>query len=273
MDRLMLVLPGLPTLGFIALVVLVERLFPLHRDQRVWRTELRVDLVHYVVNSVIAGTALAVLLVPAMVLAAALVPAAVRARVAAAPLWAQLVALTLLSDLGIYVGHRLTHVVPWLWRFHAIHHSAREVDWLTATRTHPVDLVFLRAWMIVPGYALGIAGPVWALYTAYFAAQSLFLHANVRLRLGPLAVLYAGPEFHRWHHSDAPEARDKNFVTHFPWLDLLFGTLYLPRTGGPERYGTPDPVPSRYLRQLAYPFGADRRVGDHHVELVRDRRA
>ena len=69
-----------------------------------------------------------------------------------------------------------------------------------------------------------------------------------------MSVLYAGPEFHRWHHSREEEARDKNFVSHFPWIDLLFGTLYLPKTERPRRYGTRDAVAPSYLRQLAYPF-------------------
>jgi sterol desaturase/sphingolipid hydroxylase (fatty acid hydroxylase superfamily) len=238
-----------------ATCVVLERLVPLHRGQKIWRADVAADLTHYVVNSFIAGLALLVLLAPVMVLVAAMVPASLRAAVAAAPLWQQLVALTVVSDVGIYVGHRLTHVIPWLWRFHAIHHSATEVDWLTASRNHPVDLVFVRSWMLLPGYALGISGHAFGLYAAYFAAQSLFLHANVRLPLGPLSVVYAGPEYHRWHHSDAPEARDKNFVSHFPWLDLLFGTFYLPKGKRPERYGTPDPVRRGYLRHLVHPFG------------------
>src|SRR5262249_1891370 len=146
------------------------------------------------------------------------------------------------------------HEIPWLWRFHSIHHSAVEVDWLTATRNHPVDLIFTRAWTLLPGYALGFSGRAWGIYASYFVVQSIFLHANIRFRLGRPSYVYAGPEFHRWHHSDTDEARDKNFVSHFPWLDLLFGTLYLPQEHRPSAYGTRDMVPDGYLRHLAYPF-------------------
>src|ERR1051326_238222 len=133
-DLLRLLARGAPFL-------VLERLLPLHGRQKVWRSGVIADLAHYVVNSFILVAVLSVVLTPAMVLAAVVMPAGGRSAVAAEPVWVQFLALTLVSDLGIYVGHRLTHVVPWLWRFHAIHHSATEVDWLTTTRSHPVDQI------------------------------------------------------------------------------------------------------------------------------------
>jgi sterol desaturase/sphingolipid hydroxylase (fatty acid hydroxylase superfamily) len=245
-------LPIMAGLG--ALLVLVERLFPARDGQRLLRPQVGVDFAHYVVNSFVVVAGLGLVLMPAMVVVGAVVPGSVRAAVGAQRTWLQVLELTLVCDVAIYVAHRLTHVVPWLWRFHSIHHSATEVDWLTTTRSHPVDLAFTRGSMILAGFALGFSPRAWALYAIYFTAQSFFLHANVRLRLGPLSRLYAGPEFHRWHHSDAPEARDRNFVTHFPWLDLLFGTLYLPTGRRPDRYGVDDAIPAAYLGQLVHPF-------------------
>ena len=234
--------------------LLVERLFPARDGQHVLRPQFGVDFVHYVVNSFVVVAGLGLVLMPAMVIVGALVPASVRAAVGAQSVWLQVVELTLVCDVAIYASHRLAHVVPLLWRFHSIHHSATEVDWLTTTRTHPVDLAFIRGAMILAGFALGFSPRAWALYAIYFTAQSFFLHANVRLPLGPLSLLYAGPEFHRWHHSDAPEARDRNFVTHFPWLDLLFGTLYLPTGRRPDGYGVEEAIPPAYLGQLLHPF-------------------
>jgi sterol desaturase/sphingolipid hydroxylase (fatty acid hydroxylase superfamily) len=236
----------------------LERVRPLHGSQPILRAEVLTDLAHFVVNKCLVVAGLIVILMPAMLLADALVPTTLRAAVARQPAWLQFIELTLMADLGIYVGHRLTHIVPWLWRFHAIHHSARDVDWLTATRNHPVDLIFVRIWMLLPAYILGFSGPVWAAYLLYFALQSFFLHANVRLPLGRLGLLYAGPDYHRWHHSDAAAARDKNFVTHFPWLDLLFGTLYMPSDARPEHYGLHEPTPAGYVAQLVRPFRSPR---------------
>ena len=84
--------------------------------------------------------------------------------------------------------------------------------------------------------------------------RAVVTHADVPWAWGPLKHVLVSPVYHHWHHSDAEDARDKNFVSHFPWIDLLFGTLYLPKASRPRRYGTPDAVASTYLRQLADPF-------------------
>src|SRR5262249_14387704 len=143
-------LPLIAGLG--ALFFLVERLFPARAGQRVLRPQVGVDFVHYVVNSFVVVAGLGFVLLPAMVVVGAVVPAGVRAAVGAQRLWLQVIELTLVSDVAIYVSHRLTHAVPWLWRFHSIHHSATDVDWLTATRSHPVDLAFMRGSMILAGF-------------------------------------------------------------------------------------------------------------------------
>ena len=64
----------------------------------------------------------------------------------------------------------------------------------------------------------------------------------------------SSPQFHHWHHTNDPHARDRNFAGLFPWIDALFGTLHLPDREWPATYGVDDPIPSGYLRQLASPF-------------------
>jgi len=59
------------------------------------------------------------------------------------------------NDFGAYWGHRASHHIPFLWRFHAIHHSAEHMDWLVNTRAHPVDMVFTRLSGLVPVYRAG----------------------------------------------------------------------------------------------------------------------
>ena len=82
---------------------------------------------------------------------------------------------------------------------------------------------------------------VLSIYFIYFALNSAFLHSNTRIHFGPLSFLYASPWLHRRHHSDHPEARDKNFVVHFHWIDALFGTLYLPKEP-PKTLGIDEPI-------------------------------
>jgi sterol desaturase/sphingolipid hydroxylase (fatty acid hydroxylase superfamily) len=66
------------------------------------------------------------------------------------------------------------------------------------------------------------------------------------------------PRFHRWHHTDESEARDKNFAGLLPLWDILFGTYYMPRDRRPASYGTATPVPTGLLGQLIFPFRAQR---------------
>ena len=67
----------------------------------------------------------------------------------------------ILADLGFYTVHRLFHKIPWLWKFHAVHHSIEEMDWLAADRVHPIDQIFTKGASLLPVFALGFAaGPL-----------------------------------------------------------------------------------------------------------------
>src|SRR5262249_14199732 len=82
----------------------------------------------------------------------------------------------------------------------------------------------------------------------------VFLHANVGWSFGPFGGIVASPAFHRWHHTNADEGRDKNFGGVFSWWDRLFGTFYMPPGRAASAFGTTDPVPDGFVRQLGYPF-------------------
>ena len=243
----------LTLLGYALGFSLLESLLPLHRAQRRWRADLWVDLGHGLVNFFLVFVLLVLTMAPVVSLAEALTPAWLTRAVSGQPWWLQFIEVMLAADIGIYTGHRLMHVVPFLWRFHAIHHSAKELDWATSYRSHAVDSLVIHWWMLVFLVVIPFDAAVVQAHAIYFGIQSAFLHANLRLDLGPLRVLYASPWFHRWHHSDLIEARDKNFVSHFPWVDALFGTLYFPKDP-PKTLGVEDPMPPALADQLLYPF-------------------
>ena len=155
------------------------------------------------------------------------------------------------NEIGGYWGHRWSHQIPFLWRFHAVHHSAEEIDWLVTAKAHPVDMFFTRLCATVPLYVLGLAQPlgtkadyVPVIVTAISMYWAYFIHANVNWRFGPLEWLISTPAFHHWHHTnDGAEFINKNFAATFPWIDKFFGTLYLP-SSWPSKYGCDTPVPS-----------------------------
>jgi sterol desaturase/sphingolipid hydroxylase (fatty acid hydroxylase superfamily) len=236
-----------------ALFVPLERAWSLHR-QAVLRPGWRTDVVHLLVNAVLAGAATAVLAgVPVLVLtrgAGGLLDALVDLR-SALPVLVQVTAAVAVIAVTRYWSHRLTHTVPVLWRFHAVHHSSERLDWLASARVHPLDLALANAATLVPLYVLGFRGAGLGAVGVVLAVLPFLDHANVRLRLPGLRWVVPNPEWHHWHHARSPI--DKNFSP-FPLVDLLFGTAHLPRRW-PEGYGTDAPVPPEgYLAQLLHPF-------------------
>ena len=243
----------------------LERLFALH-PHRVLRRGWRTDVVHFLVN----GAALRIgMLVSVVVIGGflrAFVPAPLRDAVAASPGWAQIAAGLTIATIGGYAGHRAAHEVPLLWRFHRVHHSSRELDWLAATHLHPLDETFTRSVAVLPLYALGFGRVSLGAFLILITLQAIFIHANVRLRFGPLRWVIGTPQFHHWHHAREPQAYNSNYAGEFPLLDALFGTLYFPANRWPAQYGVDDTQPDGYLRQIAWPF---RRRGAAQSELDR----
>ena len=142
-----------------------------------------------------------------------------------------------------------------LWPFHAIHHSSTTVDWLSSVRLHPVNDVVARVVQVLPLYWMGFNGAALAAFVPFPTIYALLLHANVDWSYGRLRFVVASPMFHRWHHTSEEEGLDTNFAGLFPFIDLAFGTFYMPRGQRPERFGvTGEAVPDGLLAQLAYPF-------------------
>jgi sterol desaturase/sphingolipid hydroxylase (fatty acid hydroxylase superfamily) len=174
--------------------------------------------------------------------------------VASLPWAVQFVAAVVLSDLFQYWYHRLFHKVPFLWGFHAVHHSAKAMDWLAGARMHFVEIVLLRGVTSLPLFTLGFAPTVLQAYIGFVYVYSSLLHANLRGNFDTLGHWLATPRFHHWHHGLEGEAVDVNFAIHLPLLDKLFGTFFLPPGRWPENYGVPEDVPNGYLAQAKYPF-------------------
>lgn len=176
--------------------------------------------------------------------------------VGALPFWPQLLLGLLLIDLIGYGTHRLFHRHP-LWPFHAVHHSSRALDWLSASRLHPVNDAANRLAQGLPLLLLGFDPLVFASALPILSFHSVLLHANVSWTFGPLRYVIASPRFHRWHHTSQREGLDRNFAGLFPALDLLFGTFHLPPGEAPRHFGVEgERVPEGLLAQLTWPFRA-----------------
>ena len=233
----------------------IERLLPRNADQRLFRQEWREDLFYYLVSSMMVQLITFLALAPsAFIMAKTGGLASFRAAVASQPWVLQFFEVMLLTDLAQYWFHRAFHRVPFLWGFHAVHHSAKHMDWLAGARMHFVEIILLRGVTSLPLMTLGFAPSVMQAYIGFVYVTSSLVHANLRGDFERLGRWFVTPRFHHWHHGIEEEAVDKNFAIHFPWLDRLFGTYHFPQGRWPTGYGVPEQVPSGYWAQLLYPF-------------------
>jgi sterol desaturase/sphingolipid hydroxylase (fatty acid hydroxylase superfamily) len=230
--------------------------FSLRKNQAHLRKFWKLDVFYALVNSLITKAGIAIILVATVIAGETLIPQTFRNNVAAMPLWIQVPVAVVLSDIGFYIVHRTFHKVPWLWKFHAIHHSIEELDWLAAHRVHPFDQICTKGASLLPLLLLGISNTAFAIYATLYYWQSLLIHSNVRLTIGPLRWLIATPQFHHWHHANEKRAYDKNFSGQLSIIDYLMGTLILPQSNYPNAYGTNEPVPTQYIGQLTFPLNA-----------------
>jgi sterol desaturase/sphingolipid hydroxylase (fatty acid hydroxylase superfamily) len=249
----------LKSLLLIAIVFIpLERIFTL-RNQKIFRRNWWNDAVFFVANTYVVAFALA-LMIGGVTFVANLWFPGVRSAVSSQPVWLQFFEILFLADLGFYFAHRALHAVPFLWRFHMIHHSVEELDWLAGGRAHPIDVLFAKSAGFMPVFALGFSSGALGAFLLLYVWQSVLLHANVSLRLGPgFRWLLVSPEFHHWHHSKDPAVRDMNFAGQLPIFDVIFRTAHLPAGQRPETFGVDDPMRQNYLSQLARPFRHDER--------------
>lgn len=239
----------------------LERLTP-QKKQKVFRPEFLVDLGHYFVNSLLPKV---MLILPISIIAWAthyLQPIGLYKWVGDLPFLSRFALAIIVGEFGAYWIHRWSHENPWLWRFHCIHHSAKEIDWLVNTRAHPLDIFFTRFCGLLLVYIVGLAQPssktadlLPMLYTFVGTIWSFFVHANVCWRFGFLEKLVATPAFHHWHHTnDDPKHINKNYAAMLPIMDILFGTFYLPKNRWPTQYGIDRPVAPSFTGQLLEPL-------------------
>ncbi len=222
---------------------------PVLREE--WRLDLQYfAVVHLMVSLILIVSTRAVSACCTWAVATPLVQHAVSSL----PILIQLPLIVLVADLAQYWSHRLMHVVPRLWRVHAIHHSSRSMDWLASSRLHLGEALITRTVVLAPVFVLGFAPLAVQLYVVYIGLHAIFVHANVRFTFGGLRHILVTPCFHHWHHSDDPRAANCNFAVHLPMLDRLFGTCFQPQAW-PASYGIGEErLPPGLLRQLAYPL-------------------
>ncbi|WP_336366077.1 sterol desaturase family protein [Marinobacter sp. C2H3] len=243
------------TLVVLALVFIpLERAFPKNRHQGVLRKGWITDLKYFMLSHLGVQLISFFTVIPIQVFLHRVTTWDFQLWVASQPVWLQFIEILVVVDFGTYWIHRAMHEVPALWKFHAIHHSTEEMDWLASSRLHLAEILVNRFAGYLPIFILGFAPSALYAYLVFISFHAIFIHANVRLRFPVLRWLLATPEYHHWHHSSEPAAIDKNYAGFLPIYDVLFRTVYLPSHLA-SRYGTvSNDIPEGMMGQFWYPF-------------------
>lgn len=233
-----------------------ESWFPRHVKQGIFRYEWREDLFYYFLSSMLVQMMTWLSLYPAHTLFAITSWSTFRSWVADLPFVVQLFAIMVLTDFVQYWVHRMFHRIPFLWRFHAVHHSAQCMDWMAGARMHFFEILILRGTTVIPMIVLGFDQGAVNAYLLIVYLYATFVHSNIGIRFGLLEKIFVTPRFHHWHHGIEKEAIDVNFAVHFPFFDRLFGTHHMPEENRwPKGYGIKGhPIPKGYWKQFLYPF-------------------
>ena len=162
------------------------------------------------------------------------------------PVWLQAALFLVLADFMMYWLHRMFHRGGF-WKYHAIYHSSEDVDWISAARFHPVNLLLGTIGVDVVLLMAGISPNVMLWLGPFNIFHSAFVHANLNWTLGPFRYVIATPVFHRWHHTSPLEGRQHQFCGHLSALG--YPVQDFPAAGRPAARsvwrGGPGRVPAR----------------------------
>lgn len=236
------------------------------RPIAVFRTGWRTDAAYFFTSHVLVQFILiAVTGATAVFVAAANIPGT-QQFIRDLPLWAQFALAVFVADLAQAVLHRCYHRISVLWKFHSVHHSSRELDWLAGSRVHLMETILTRSIVLLPLLVLGFEQPAVNAYAILVGLQAVVAHANIGIRFGWLEYLITLPRYHHWHHSRAATHWDCNYAIHLPLIDMLMGTFKLPRDGTwPEEYGVLklETVPNGIVAQHLMPFQTKESYDDY----------
>ena len=233
----------------------IELAFPKNKQHSRLHPEWKTDLVYFAVSHLFVQLFGVITQAPAKLLFGHIGLAGLQGWVQSLPFVFEFALALFVTDLFQYWGHRFFHSHMYLWRFHSIHHSTKVMDWLAGSRTHFVDVFVVRSVSFMPLYIFGFSSITFNTYILFVAIHAVLIHANTSINFGFLKYIFVTPQYHHWHHCEDPAHYGKNFAIHFPFIDRIFGTYYLPGKVWPESTGVRESnYPKGYLKQLVYPF-------------------
>lgn len=232
----------------------IEVIWPAYPKQSVFRPDWVLDIGYFLSTHLPIQITSFLILLPATKLTGFFAHEKAQAAMASLPWPVQFFLAVLVADLAEYGLHRALHEVPFLWRFHAIHHSSKALDWLAGSRAHIVEDLVVRGGILVPMMFVFSENVIMA-YLLFVTIHATWAHCNFGPTVRWLEPYLVFPRFHHWHHTSQKESLDKNYAIHFPWIDRLFGTYYCPDEAWPADYGLDgEKLPAGFWAQTFYPL-------------------
>ncbi|MEM1047981.1 MAG: sterol desaturase family protein [Pseudomonadota bacterium] len=256
-DRIIAVYSGLAT--FAVIFFAMEQINPAQPNKKYLQSDNKVEIFYPLIQQLITNP-LALLVTSYLTFTQlhVILPHQIFSnQIADLPYWAQVLVGLFVIDLALYIRHRFVH--HFCWPYHAIHHSARHMTWITKLRLHPVDAVVMGVINTIVLYMIGFDFEAILTAQYFMTIWNYFVHTNVRLAFPSfLHYVIGSPHVHRWHHATEKEAINKNFTIMFCFIDVLFGTFYAPRDRLPESLGIFDDdrvqLKDNIFSHLIYPF-------------------
>lgn len=242
----------------------IERMLHV-RNQSPLRPEWRTDLAYYFVGHILVQFILIAVTASTTMMDALIASDTVKAAIQSWPIWLQFILAVFCADLFQAGLHRIYHNVPLLWRFHAVHHSSRHMDWLAGSRIHLIEILLTRSAVLTPLVVLGFSAPAINAYVILVGIQAVLAHANLRINFGWLEYVLVTPRYHHWHHARHVDYMDVNYAIHLPLVDMLMGTFKRPPANvWPEEYGVMklETVPTGIMAQTLMPLSAKKTFED-----------
>lgn len=178
-------------------------------------------------------------------------------NIASFPYWGQLLILFLVRDFIQYFIHRLLHRVDFLWNFHKVHHSVKEMGFAAHLRYHWMETIVYRSLEYIPLALIGFGITDFILVYLFTLALGHFNHSNISIPLGPFKYIFNNPQMHIWHHGkEIPNKYGVNFGLTLSIWDYLFKTDYVPNSGRDIELGfeNDEQFPTEFIGQELYPL-------------------
>lgn len=249
----------------ISLIVwMLEILFPWRKDQKIIRTDFWLDGFYMFFNfflfSLIGYYAISNVFVELFNNGLALIGITngLAIEINAFPFWLKILLAFLLKDFIQWNIHRLLHRSNWLWQFHKVHHSVKQMGFAAHLRFHWMENVIYRTIQYIPLAMLGFGINEYLLANMISLVIGHFNHANINLRLGPFKYILNNPQMHIWHHAKDLPSQFRygiNFGISLSIWDYLFKTNYIPHSGRDIELGFPgdEQFPKDFVHQELYP--------------------